>query len=90
MGTTTAIEMSPVDWDEMFEYPTGATVELRSHPGVIDVIDYYDPLMVPPIWLVNDPRPRYPHELRVLSIKTAKACQVAGAAMAAQKLASPV
>nr|WP_238717842.1 hypothetical protein [Petrachloros mirabilis] len=64
------------DWDEILEYPPGATVELKARPGVSDVIDYYDPVMVPPIWLVNDPRPRYPHELRVMSIPAAITCEI--------------
>jgi len=30
-------------------------------------IAYYEVMMVPPIWLENDPRPRYGHELRVVA-----------------------
>lgn len=56
-----------VAWDEAVTYHTGLQVELKSKPGVIDTIAEYDPMMVPPIWLENDPKPRYPHELRVVS-----------------------
>jgi hypothetical protein len=58
-----------IDWDEIFEYQPGFIVELQSHPGVFDTIREYEPMMVPPVWLVNDPRPRYPHELRVVCRK---------------------
>lgn len=54
---------SAIDWDEIFEYLPGTAVELKNNPGVLHQIDYYEATMVPPIWLVNDPRPRYPHEL---------------------------
>ena len=53
------------DWEEAFRYRPGQKVELKSQPGTFDVIASYDPMMVPPIWLVNDPRPRYAHELRI-------------------------
>ncbi|NJK60131.1 MAG: hypothetical protein HC918_07690 [Oscillatoriales cyanobacterium SM2_1_8] len=65
---------SPIDWDEMFEYLPGTTVELKSRPGVFDQIDGYEATMVPPIWLKNDPRPRYPHELRIVSRQHVAAC----------------
>jgi hypothetical protein len=67
---------SMIDWDEMFEYPPGTTVELKSRPGVIDRVDFYEAMMVPPIWLVNDPRPRYPHELRIVSRQGVQVCSV--------------
>jgi len=51
---------------EAQKYRPGQRVELTSRPGVVDVIAEYDPMMVPPIWLANDPRPRYPHELNLL------------------------
>ena len=54
------------DQQEALFYLPGQRVELKSNPGVVDVIAEYDPMMVPPIWLVNDPKPRYPHELNVL------------------------
>lgn len=56
-----------LDWEEAFEYRPGRKVELKSQPGTFDTIASYEAMMVPPIWLVNDPRPRYPHELRVIS-----------------------
>lgn len=54
-----------VDWEEAFMYRPGQKVELKSQPGTFDVVASYEPMMVPPIWLVNDPRPRYAHELRI-------------------------
>jgi hypothetical protein len=65
-----------LDWDEAFEYLPGITVELKSKPGVMDTIAIYEPMMVPPIWLANDARPRYPHELRVVSRATLQACEL--------------
>lgn len=55
-----------VDWEEAFEYRPGQKVELKSQPGSFDKIASYDPMMVPPIWLAKDPKPRYAHELRVI------------------------
>jgi hypothetical protein len=52
--------------EEALRYQPGQRVELNARPGVVDVIAEYDPMMVPPIWLANDPKPRYPHELNVL------------------------
>lgn len=51
---------------EALQYRAGQRVELKRRPGVVDTIAEYDPMMVPPIWLVNDPQPRYPEELNVL------------------------
>jgi hypothetical protein len=51
---------------EALKYRPGQRVEHISRPGVVDVIAQYDPMMVPPIWLENDPHPRYPHELNLL------------------------
>ncbi|HEY9892362.1 MAG TPA: hypothetical protein V6D37_11260, partial [Candidatus Sericytochromatia bacterium] len=51
---------------EAFDYRPGQRVELKASPGVVDVIAEYDPMLVPPIWLVNDPKPRYAHELNLL------------------------
>lgn len=56
-----------LDWEEAFKYRPGQKVELKSQPGTFDIVASYEPMMVPPIWLVNDPRPRYAHELRVIS-----------------------
>ncbi len=56
-----------VDWEEAFTYRPGQKVELKTQPGTFDTIASYEPMMVPPIWLVNDPKPRYAHELRVIS-----------------------
>jgi hypothetical protein len=65
---------SAIDWDEMFEYLPGTMIELKNNPGVLHQIDYYEAAMVPPIWLVNDPRPRYPHELRIVSRRNTQVC----------------
>jgi hypothetical protein len=54
------------DQQEAFRYRPGQRVELKASPGKVDVIAEYDPMMVPPIWLANDPKPRYPHELNLL------------------------
>lgn len=54
------------DQEEALQYQPGQRVELKTRPGVVDVIAEYDPMMVPPIWLANDPKPRYPHELNLL------------------------
>jgi hypothetical protein len=67
---------SPIDWDEIFEYLPGTVVELKNSPGVLHRIDYYEATMVPPIWLVNDPRPRYPHELQIVSRREIQACHI--------------
>ncbi|MBE9126014.1 MULTISPECIES: hypothetical protein [unclassified Coleofasciculus] len=65
-----------IDWDEMFEYLPGTTVELKNQPGVLHQIDCYEPMMVPPIWLANDPRPRYPHELQIVSRQAVSVCSL--------------
>jgi hypothetical protein len=65
---------SAIDWDEMFEYLPGTVVELKNNPGVWHQIDRYEAAMVPPIWLANDPRPRYPYELRIVSRRHAQVC----------------
>ena len=59
-----------LDWDEAFKYRPGQQVELKAQPGTVDIIASYEAMMVPPIWLVNDPRPRYAHELRLISPST--------------------
>ena len=68
--------MSQIDWEEAFEYLPGLVVELKSSPGVYDAIAAYDLTMVPPIWLEKDPRPRYPHELQIVSRERVQACQL--------------
>ena len=67
---------STVDWEEMFEYLPGMVVELCDRLGICHKIDYYEAMMVPPIWLVDDPLPRYPHELRIVSRQEAQVCPV--------------
>ncbi len=66
----------PIDWDEMFEYLPGTIVELKDKPGVLHRIDCYEAMMVPPIWLANDSRPRYPDELRIVSHQGVQVCQL--------------
>lgn len=67
---------SPIDWDELFEYLPGTTVELLDQPGRIYTIEGYEATLVPPIWLENDPRPRYPHELSIVSRQQARVCDL--------------
>jgi hypothetical protein len=55
-----------LDQQDALRYRPGQQVELKANPGIVDIITEYDPMMVPPIWLANDPKPRYPHELNVL------------------------
>lgn len=55
------------DQQEAIKYRPGTRVELKQSPGVVDTIAEYDPMMVPPIWLTNDPKPRYPEELELLA-----------------------
>ncbi|MBW4576495.1 MAG: hypothetical protein KME08_14565 [Aphanothece sp. CMT-3BRIN-NPC111] len=61
-------KVSATDFEqqEALKYRPGQRVELNARPGVVDIIAEYDPMMVPPIWLVNDPKPRYPEELTLL------------------------
>ncbi len=65
---------SPIDWDEMFEYLPGTVVELKHQLGKLHQIDCYEATLVPPIWLVGDPRPRYPGELRIISRRETQVC----------------
>ncbi|BAT54731.1 unknown protein [Nostoc sp. NIES-3756] len=67
---------SAIDWDEIFEYLPGTMVELKNNPGILHQIDYYEATMVPPIWLVNDPRPRYSHELQIVSRRDIQVCDI--------------
>jgi hypothetical protein len=52
---------------EMAIYRPGQKVESKHHPGLIDTIIAYDPMMVPPVMLAIDPQPRYPEELILIS-----------------------
>ena len=54
-------------WEEAFRFRPGQIVELKSQPGTFDIVATYEAMMVPPIWLVNDPKPRYAHALAVIS-----------------------
>ncbi|MFB2919421.1 hypothetical protein [Aerosakkonema funiforme] len=54
------------DRQEALQYRAGQRVELKQRPGVVYTIAEYDPMMVPPIWLTNDPQPRYPEELNAI------------------------
>lgn len=67
---------SAIDWDEMFEYLPGTVVELKNEPGVLYPIDRYEATMVPPIWLVNHPHPHYPHQLRIVSRREVRVCEL--------------
>jgi len=63
---TSNFSANDLERQEAFDYRPGQRVELKASPGVVDVIAEYDPMLVPPIWLVNDPKPRYAHELNLL------------------------
>lgn len=52
---------------EMAVYRPGQRVEIKYRPGIIDTVIAYDPSMVPPVVLANDPQPRYPEELNLVS-----------------------
>jgi hypothetical protein len=52
---------------EMAIYRPGQKVELKHRAGMIDTVIAYDPMMVPPIILANDPQPRYPEELNLVA-----------------------
>jgi hypothetical protein len=57
-------------WSEVQEiavYRPGQKVEVKSRQGIVDTVIAYDPDMVPPIVLANDPQPRYPEELTLIS-----------------------
>ncbi len=58
---------------EMTIYRPGQKVEIKRHPGLIDTIIAYDPMMVPPVILAIDPQPRYPEELTLIPIPGIKA-----------------
>jgi hypothetical protein len=57
-------------WSEGREraiYHPGQKVEVKHRPGIIDTVIAYDPSNVPSIVLENDPQPRYPEELNLIS-----------------------
>jgi hypothetical protein len=57
-------------WNETIEraiYHPGQKVEVKHRPGIIDTVIAYDPSTVPSIVLANDPQPRYPEELNLIS-----------------------
>ncbi len=60
------LNVTDLDEQEALTYRAGHRVELKSRPGVVYIIAEYEPMMVPPIWLVNDPKPRYPEELTLI------------------------
>jgi hypothetical protein len=74
MEVIDGLACTTVDRDESFEHQPGFVIEFQSCPRVFDTIQEYDPLMVPPIWLVNDPRSRYPHGLQIISKKVQASC----------------
>jgi hypothetical protein len=51
---------------EALQYAQGTPVKLKNKPDRLYIVAEYDPMMVPPIWLVNDPKPHYPHELELI------------------------
>jgi hypothetical protein len=84
------LKQQEVDFErqEALAYRAGTRVELNSCPGVVDTVAAYDPMMVPPIWLVNDPKPRYPEELTLLSRPVANVRWLKGVAHRQARLSS--
>ena len=52
---------------EVETYFVGRPVELKGKPGKIYVIQEYNPMMVPPIWLSDDSIPHYPYEIKLMN-----------------------
>jgi len=61
--------MNSTKWEqeEAKIYQPGTPVQLKQEGGKIYYVEEYDPMLVPPIWLEEHPKPCYPEELRVLS-----------------------
>jgi len=55
------------NWQEAFKYRPGQKVYVKYGSHAVDSIVSYDPMMVPPIVLANDPMPRYPEELELVT-----------------------
>jgi len=55
-----------IERQEALEFDPGQSVELKRWLGLFDAVAEYNPMMVPPVILVNDPQPRYPEELRLM------------------------
>ncbi len=53
--------------EEAKVYQPGTPVELKQCQGKVYYVEEYDPMMVPPVWLANYPKPCYPEELKILS-----------------------
>jgi hypothetical protein len=77
-----------LDWEEAWDYQPGFVVELKAEPGALHTVDSYDPMMVPPVWLTDDPKPRYPHELRVISRSTLSACPLPSQTVTSRQMCS--
>lgn len=61
------MKANTLERQETLTYKKGVPVELKQKPGIVYVIEEYDEMMVPPIWLANDPKPHYPDELNLMS-----------------------
>lgn len=83
------INAADFDREEARQYRPGQMVALNASPGVVDTIAEYDPMMVPPIWLVNDPKPRYPEELTLLTIQANRAERVRPLARRQVRVSAP-
>ncbi|BAQ65180.1 hypothetical protein [Geminocystis sp. NIES-3709] len=61
--------MNNLTWEEEEAriYQPGTPVILKRNERQIYFVEEYDPMIVPPVWLENYPKPCYPEELRVLS-----------------------
>lgn len=61
-----------MDWTNLEQeesqiYAPGTPVQLKSDDSRVYYVEEYDPMMVPPLWLEDYPKPCYPEELRVVS-----------------------
>lgn len=61
--------MNRQNWEEKEAklYKPGTPVELKNSAGKVYYVQEYDPMMVPPVWLEDYPKPCYPEELKILS-----------------------
>lgn len=61
------LSLLTLERQEARQYAKGKAVALKEQPGKVYRIEEFDPMMIPPIWLENDPMPHYPHELLLIS-----------------------
>ncbi|AFZ48767.1 hypothetical protein Cyast_2826 [Cyanobacterium stanieri PCC 7202] len=61
------MDWTTLEQEESQVYAPGTPVQLKSDGSQVYYVEEYDPMMVPPIWLENHPKPCYPEELRIVS-----------------------